>query len=760
VEPSLKFLHLEDDINDVELAQATLAAEGIECTMVIAGDGDQFVAALEEGGFDLIISDYALPSFDGMTALALTREKHPHLPFIFLSGQMGEEFAIESLKRGATDYVLKARLSRLAPAVRRALQEDKERLAHLQAEKTLQESEERYRSLFDNSIDAILLTKPDGRILAANPEACRIFGSTEEELCRIGRERVVAADDSKVQAALEERTRTGRFRGEISLCRKDGTSFPGEISTVIYRDSAGNDKTSMIIRDITARRATEEALRQFSKVVEQSPVCIIITDTTGAIEYVNPKFYEVTGYSMEDVVGQNPRILKSGETSSEIYKTMWETISKGETWQGVLHNRKKNGELYWEAATISPLRNIDGVITKYFAIKEDITERKILEGQLQQAQKLEAVGQLAGGVAHDFNNMLGVIMGYAELALMKMAPSEPVYANLCEIRTAAERSADLTRQLLAFARKQTIAPKVIALNETVSGMLKMLKRLIGEDMHLAWHQAPDLWLVKVDPSQVDQMLANLCVNARDAITDVGRITIETGNIIIDANYCATHAYVEPGEYVRLIVSDDGVGMDKETLTHIFEPFFTTKRVGQGTGLGLSTVYGIVRQNKGFINVYSEPGQGTTFTIYLPRHMGENGEAVKEAAAESAPRGNEMVLLVEDELTILKMADLMLEGLGYTVLTAGTAAEAIRLFREQSGKIRLLMTDVVMPDMNGRDLARELRSINPRLNCLFMSGYTANVIAHHGVLDEGVHFIQKPFSLSDLANKVREALDGK
>ncbi len=355
--------------------------------------------------------------------------------------------------------------------------------------------------------------------------------------------------------------------------------------------------------------------------------------------------------------------------------------------------------------------------------------------------------------------MLGVIIGYAELALMKMGPSHLHYDDLIQIRLAAERSAELTRQLLAFARKQTIAPKVIDLNETVSGMLKMLQRVIGENINLALQTSSNLWLVKIDPSQIDQMLVNLCVNARHAINGVGRITIEAGNSNLDADYFAKHRYVEPGEYVRLAVSDDGCGMDKETQAHIFEPFFTTKGVGQGSGLGLAMVYGIVKQNNGFINVYSEPGQGTTFTIYLPRHTGESGQELKEDLAEPPPRGKETILLVEDEPTILMMAALMLEEQGYTLLTAGTAVEAIRLFKEQTGRIHLLVTDVVMPDMNGRDLVTKLRSINPLLKCLFMSGYTADVIAPNGVLDEGVNFIQKPFSLSDLANKVRKALDG-
>ena len=389
--------------------------------------------------------------------------------------------------------------------------------------------------------------------------------------------------------------------------------------------------------------------------------------------------------------------------------------------------------------------------------KQTDEEKGKLQDQLLQSQKMDSVGRLAGGVAHDFNNMLGVIIGHVDLAIDKIDTGQPLLADLTEIRKAAARSADLTRQLLAFTRKQTVVPKVLDLNEAVTNMLKMLQRMIGEDIHLNWLPGLDLWPIKMDPSQIDQILANLCVNARDAIAGVGKVTIETENISFDEDYCADHAGFVPGAYVLLTVSDDGCGMDKETLDKIFEPFFTTKRVGKGTGLGLPTVYGIVKQNDGFIHVYSEPDKGTTFRIYLLRHMGKAEQVRREGPQEPAMRGQETVLVVEDEPALLKLSKLMLENQGYRVLAASTPGEAIRLAGEYTGEIHLLMTDVVMPEMNGRDLAKTLLSLNPYLKCLFASGYTANVIAHHGVLDEVCHFIQKPFSRKDLAAKVREAL---
>jgi signal transduction histidine kinase/ActR/RegA family two-component response regulator len=418
-------------------------------------------------------------------------------------------------------------------------------------------------------------------------------------------------------------------------------------------------------------------------------------------------------------------------------------------------NDRRKGRFTLE--TVELLEGIASHIGAALMRKQAEEEQIKLQSQLVQAQKMESVGRLAGGVAHDFNNMLAVILGYTEIAMDQVNTAQSLFAALREIRKAAERSADLTRQLLTFARKQTIAPRVLDLNETVDRMLKMLRRLIGEDIDLVWKPGRNLWLVRVDPSQIDQLLANLCVNARDAIADVGKITIETDVGAFDEAYCADHAGFVPGEYVLLAVSDNGCGMDQETLGHLFEPFFTTKEVGKGTGLGLASIYGMVKQNNGFINVYSEPGQGTTFKVYLPRHAAKSGHLPEKGLDLPVERGHETILLVEDEPAILKMATMMLERLGYAVLAAATPGQAIRLAHEHAGEIHMLMTDVVMPEMNGRDLAGNLLSIYPDLKRLFMSGYTADVIAHHGVLDAGVCFIQKPFSLKDLAAKLRQVL---
>ncbi|SHO52928.1 PAS domain S-box protein [Desulfopila aestuarii] len=514
-----------------------------------------------------------------------------------------------------------------------------------------------------------------------------------------------------------------------------------------------------LILDITKRKTAENELQRLLLAVEQTAETIVITNAGGIVQYVNPAFEKITGYSREEILGKAPRILKSGKQDQDFYKEMWQTISSGQTWSGRLVNRKKDGTLFTEDATISPIIDTKGQVTNYVAVKRDITEELHLSQQMQQAQKMEAVGRLAGGVAHDFNNMLAVIIGFAGMALSRVQPADPLHEELTEILTAANRSADITKQLLAFARQQTIAPIILDCNKAIGDMLKMLGRLLGEDIDMVWLPGEGLWPIKLDPVQLDQILANLCINARDAIAEVGKITIETGNVVLTEEYCADHPGAVSGEYVRLVVSDNGQGMDREQLAKIFEPFYTTKGIGKGTGLGLATLFGIVKQNNGFVNVYSEPGVGTTFRIYLPR-LDAGEEVIREDLVEQVTewRGHgERVLVVEDEPVILVVARRMLEELGYRVVTAKTPFEALEIAARHKEEVDLLITDVVMPEMNGRELARRMQELIPSLCCMYMSGYTANVIARHGVLERGVVFLAKPFAKDELARKVREAL---
>lgn len=526
------------------------------------------------------------------------------------------------------------------------------------------------------------------------------------------------------------------------------------------KDLSNSNKNLLV--EIAERKQAENELRNSEsrfKSLQEASFGGISIHHEGIILDCNQGLSVMTGYSINELTGMNILLLISEKSRDVVMNNILCGYEK--PYQAI--GLRKDGEefpMHLEARNI-PYKGKSARVVEF----RDITVQKLaeeerdrLKDQLMQAQKMESIGRLAGGVAHDFNNMLTVILGYTQAAIDEMDPSEPLYHNLQEVFSSAQRSADLTKQLLTFARKQIIDPKILDLNQSITQIITMLKRLIGEDIDLLWKPAENLWPVKIDPSQIDQILTNLCVNARDAIPDVGKITIETGMVSFDEVYCTEHPGFIPGDFVLLAVSDDGVGMDKETLNNLFEPFFTTKDKEKGTGLGLATVYGSVKQNNGFIMVYSEPNQGTIFKIYFSRYIPKGGIPKMILSRASSPGGNETILLVEDEPAILSLTRMLLERLGYKVLAAATPVEAIRLANEHNGNINLLMTDVVMPEMNGRDLSRKLTSIYTDLKCLFMSGYTANVIAHQGVLDEGVAFIQKPFSKTDLAVKIRSVLD--
>ncbi len=485
------------------------------------------------------------------------------------------------------------------------------------------------------------------------------------------------------------------------------------------------------------------------------------------------------------ILGPDHRILRANKQAEQLFgctlggligKRCWEIvhgtdepISGCPVIQARKSLRRETLELAmgdrWIQVTVDPiLDDVDGFAGAVHIIA-DTTERKRaehergkLQNQLLQAQKMESVGRLAGGVAHDFNNMLSVILGCTQLAMDNLEPTDPIYENLQEVLNAGSRSVDIVRQLLAFARKQTIDPKVLDLNETVEGMLKMLGRLIGEDIDLAWEPGSDLWPVLMDPSQLDQILANLCINARDAIPGTGKITIGTENTVLDEAYCRIHAGFKPGQFVVLAVSDDGCGMDRETLNKVFEPFFTTKEMGKGTGLGLSTAYGIVKQNEGFVNVYSKPDKGTTFRIYLTRHEGEAESKTKADGSLDTKARGETILLVEDDASVLRLSTQILEGLGYRVLWSQNPLQALYILRQHGDQIHLLITDVVMPEMSGKDLAEAVTKMRPGIRTLFMSGYTANTVVHHGIQEKGVNFIEKPLTPQRLARKVREVLE--
>ena len=509
------------------------------------------------------------------------------------------------------------------------------------------------------------------------------------------------------------------------------------------------------------RRRAEEALRESEKrlqaILDNSPAIIFLKNTEGRYLYVNPQFARLTPLTREQILGKTDAEIFLPEQAAAFRANDLKVLQAGVALEFEEVADQQDGP-HTSIVSKFPLRNAEGKVYAICAIATDITERKSLEAQLRQSQKMEAIGQLAGGIAHDFNNLLTVINGYSELVLLSLPVEHPHCATFEQIRQAGEKASRLIRQLMAFSRQQVLQPKVLDLNAVVANIDTMLQRVIGEDIDLLTILSPGLASVKADPGQIEQVLMNLVLNARDAMPNGGRLTIETADVVLDTDYARTHVAVNPGRYVMLAVSDNGCGMDAETQARIFEPFFTTKDLGKGTGLGLSTVYGIVKQSGGNIGVYSEPGRGTTFRIYLPRIRKAPETVEPEEAREPLPRGSETILLVEDEAGVRTLAKTILQIQGYTVLDAAQGKDAFLLSGQHEGLIHLMVTDMVMPEMNGREVADRLKPLRPNMKVLFMSGFTDKAMVHNGELDPGIAFLQKPFTPQTLARKVREVLD--
>ncbi len=903
---NIRILFAEDLPADVELARREIKKEKIANTYKVVDNEDAFRQELESFHPDIIISDYAMPRFDGMLALKITQSIDASIPFIILTGSMNEETAVKCMKAGATDYVLKERIKRLPFAVLEALEKKKIRDENEQFIKQLKENEEKFRSVFESANAGKSITQISGE-LSVNNAYCKMLGYRPEELENKKWQEVTPPEDVDsihlmIDPLLKGEKDSARF--EKRYIHKNGSIIWGDVNAVIQNDKNGkplyfittviditerkksedrlilateslreserfsraildalsanlcvtdesgnilsvnkawrefsnanngipelltenanyfkacasatgkdreeadrfaegmrqvisgsrnefameyachspderrwfkglvtrfmsNGRLSLVIahENITERRQAEEALRkseeQYRLIVENANDGIEISQNNHII-FSNPRFAEMLGYTQNEILQIPFNHIFSESGIQDLYARLKERQIAGKVSSTYLTQfRKKDGTLI-DVEVNYEIIDFNGEPAT-FAIIRDVTENLKLQAQLQQAQKMESVGRLAGGVAHDFNNMLGVILGYTELALNRVESDNPLRSELSHINEAARRAAQITQQLLAFARKQIISPKVLDLNTIVETMLKMLRRLIGEDIDLAWLPSKGLWPILADSSQIDQILANLCVNARDAIEGVGKITIETGTVGFDEDYCNNHPGFHPGDFVLMSVSDNGCGMDKETISRLFEPFFTTKPAGKGTGLGLATVYGIVKQNNGFINVYSEPGRGTSFKIYLPRYIGQ-AEMLDEEVDSKAPIGKgETILIVEDEMSMLRLSEKILTELGYTVLIANSPGEAIDIAGNNQNNVDLLLTDVVMPGMTGREMKERIQKLVPAIKTIYMSGYTANVIAHQGILHKDVNFIQKPFSVKDIAILLQKTLNKK
>lgn len=627
------------------------------------------------------------------------------------------------------------------------------------AEEDLRESRQLLQSVVTQSPTAIIGWDTRFRVTEWNHAASRMFGwEKHEALGRHARFIVPASEREHVDAVWNELLRaSGGRRATNDNLRRDGRTIRCEWYNVPLYDDAGRVTGVMsLVEDVTEKQRLQQDREILTRAIDQSDDAFVMTDREGTILYVNQAFERMTGYALRDVIGRNPRLLQSGLHDSAFYQDMWQTILSGRTWRGDLVNRRKDGSLYTENMTITAVFGPGGTITNFVAAKRDVTRLRELDERSRQSQKMEAIGRLAGGIAHDFNNMLNVIIGYAEMAADALPGDHPVAADIREIERAAQRSADLTRQLLTFSRKQVIEPRPVCLNESVADLAKTLGRLIGEHIALEFRPDPDLWRVMVDPAQVDQILANLAANARDAMPRGGHLMIRTENRDADEAFCEQHLGLEPGQYVLLSVSDDGMGMDEQTARHIFEPFYTTKVAGKGTGLGLATVKGIVDQNGGYIDLESAPGRGTVFRILLPR---TEAVARPQGAHEELPpvAGGGTVLLVEDDDRLRELTGAILAKLGFTVLSAATPLAALQVYQKNPGAFRLLVTDIVMPGMNGRELYECLDELRPGLRAVFMSGYAEQGIIDPALLKPGLAFLPKPFHRADLERAVRSAL---
>ncbi|MFH1117908.1 MAG: response regulator [Pseudomonadota bacterium] len=763
-EDTLKILLVEDDEAHARAVSRAFRAAGADIRLITASTIREARAHLEDLDPDLVITDLRLTDGKG-TDLLSHEDGIPTFPVLVMTAYGSQEIAVEAMKAGALDFVVKSEstFSEMPRIARRAVREWDHMVKRRKAEQDLRRSEARLAEAeriakignweWDALTNEVYWSAGTYGIFEVTPAEFKpdyeghlrfIPAEDREDYERTVRECLSSKEPFEYEFRMV--TRTGRsktiwVRGRVKL---DDTESP-----------AGMWGT---IQDITDRKRAEEELVRLATAIEQSAESVMITDSQGAIVYVNPAFERTSGYSKEEAYGRSARIVKSGEHGPEFYQVMWTALLNGNTWSGHLINRTKNGDIYEEEAVISPVRNKQGEIVNYVAVKRDVTQEALLEKQLREAQKMQAIGTLTGGIAHDFNNLLHIIAGNSELLLMDTPPTGPGYGELKAINMAAARGSDLVKRMLTFGRRVEARLEPMDLNEEIRQVERLLYRTIPKMIETELDLAEDLKLIDGDVSQVEQVLVNLALNARDAMPDGGRLIIETANVHLDEAYCRMNPSARPGSYVLLAVSDTGSGMDGRIVERVFEPFFSTKSPDKGSGLGLSVVFGIVKLHGGHIKCYSEPGIGTTFRIYLPVAEKEKG-LEKPLFQETACGGTETLLVADDEELIRELAGKILSGAGYSVVVAADGRECVDLYRQRKSAISLIILDLIMPGMGGKECLEELLRINPLVKVLIASGFSVNGQTR-ATLEAGAKgYVSKPFNMKELLRSVRRVLDG-
>ena len=769
-EKPLRLLIADDDQNDVDLCLRHLRKSGVRFEADCVSTPSQFTEHLKSRPVDVVLSDYRMGSWTGMDALALIKQFRPELPMILMTGTIGDELAVESIKAGVTDYVLKGQLARLPMALHRAQEERALKEAEMRALGALRESEQHYRTLVQNAPEAILvLDAGKNCFIDCNNKAMKLFQLAREQLLsrtpadlspplQPDGSTSIEAAAQRVELALQGHV--PRF--EWTYRNSAGADIPCEVHLV--RLSSPGENRKLIrgsILDITERKLADAALRaseaRYRSLVNNATYGIYWVATEGKLLFVNPALVRMLGYDSSAEVlalGSTMGLFCDPKARAAVRNAFFETgrVDATVDW------KRKDGKTIHVRLNGHDAVDPESGERCIETIVEDVTERQNLEKQLANAQKFEAIGQLAGGIAHDFNNMIGAILGWADIGLEETEAGSRLHRHFEKVHQQGKRAADLTKQLLAFARRQILEPRNVDLNKTVVETLNLLEKILGSNIEIRANLSPELAVVRADPVQMEQVVMNLCINARDAMPQGGSLILDTSNMTYDEQYCASQALARPGSYAMLSVTDSGTGMDAATLDRIFEPFFTTKEVGKGTGLGLATIYGIVRQHNGFVHVYSELGIGSTFRIYLPAAEVAADSPASSEARQPVRGGTETLLIAEDHEGLRHLAVETLSGLGYEVIVANDGEQALAEFKRNRSRIRLILLDVVMPRLSGPEVYERICADSPGFPVVFATGYSADIALLQKAQAGGLTILQKPYAPCDLARKIRETLD--